>query len=328
MSSIEKVNTGMKSVESASDFERSITQLDTLFADKNFIKGYVDVSASEQRKEFERLLEQPAKSAKEKLKNLIDEEAARQLGDPDVAAAKKRGQEFGMAKKSVQRINYGGVDYGLNEEGTTDLLRVLAAEHPVPQSEFDQAEAKVEQAETEAEAKLIELKNSLEVVDKNRLASALGIWGNSADSKGSFGDDETGFNAGMIHYFEYRSDETKSGRFKKTGQDFTLEGFMDESERLEQIVENYETSEHVLKYTLIGDELGQERLFIITDNEECIVAFRRPGEVMKVVSVIPGSNQIKQFEKKVENEIQGVNNSERARLNELGDSRTLVKRSS
>lgn len=162
-----------------------------------------------------------------------------------------------------------------------------------------------------------------------RFARALNYWGRSPNVAGEFGEDGRGFHAGIEHFFSYRSDKGKSGRFfdsdsgrHSIGQEPTIESFIAFSEGLMECMRNPVPGENprVAKSVLIEDELGQRRLMLLTTDGLFLNGFQRAGQDMKLITAI--TQDPKQFDKNVDAEVNPK--KETKRLNSLGSSRRVV----
>lgn len=157
------------------------------------------------------------------------------------------------------------------------------------------------------------------------LHAALDAWGRSPNAAGEWGEDEKGFHAGITHFFEYRRNKEKAGRFYgkdgtlKPKHELTLDAFIAFTNELDACIKEPRPSQNpnVQKTTLIGDEAGQRRLMVFTSHRLFLNAFQRPGDRMRIITAIPQDE--KSYDKAVEAE---VNPKEtKRRLNTLGDTR-------
>lgn len=157
------------------------------------------------------------------------------------------------------------------------------------------------------------------------LHAALDAWGRSPNTAGEWGEDEKGFHAGVTHFFEYRCNKEKAGRFygkdgtTKPKHELTLDAFIAFTKELDACIKEPRPSQNpdVQKSTLIGDDAGQRRLMVFTSHRLFLNAFQRPGDRMRIITAIPQDE--KSYDKAVEAE---VNPKEaKRRLNALGDNR-------
>lgn len=157
------------------------------------------------------------------------------------------------------------------------------------------------------------------------LHAALDAWGRSPNAAGEWGEDEKGFHAGITHFFEYRSNKEKAGRFygkdgtTKPKHELTLDAFIAFTNELDACIKEPrpEQNPEVQKASLIGDDEGRRRLMVFTKHHLFLNAFQRPGDRMRIITAIPQDE--KSYDKAVEAE---VNPKEaKRRLNTLSDTR-------
>ncbi|GIW61729.1 MAG: hypothetical protein KatS3mg089_0581 [Patescibacteria group bacterium] len=153
----------------------------------------------------------------------------------------------------------------------------------------------------------------------------MGVWGRSPDSSGDLGVNDQGYHAGVIHYFEYRADAEKNGRYKNTEGEISIDGFIKFSNRLRSFIDNPnpQNNAEVKNATIIEDEQGNRRLYVLTDKGEFIVGFENAQnqEPMRVITIIPGRND-KDYANAVNTELEGKN--DRNRLNKLHGARRII----
>lgn len=312
------------SVSSESYGDKSKQELIGLFSNDDFLTRYLKVSLSPQSAVIAKLQDRPRQQAGALLQDLIYAEAAKIMGETSVDAAKKRGKEFGEARRKVTSVTFKGLTYPLNPSFSNEEFTIEAAkEFPVSADELSVAERAYSESMNLHQSKIDSIRQDLATrADDSTLTDSFDVWGASPNAEGSLNDNEQGYNAGVVHFFEYRADQEKSGRFAVQDTEMSIDAFIRRSEQLDSLLQNYETDPEVEKYALIEDTVGQERLYVLT-KKEFIVAFKKKGERMRVITVLPGS---KSFDKIVQSEV-GNTEPASARLNKLGSHRILAKKS-
>lgn len=305
--------------------EKGIEYLDSLLDDNEYQEAYVGVATNPENDKLKQANAAPEKKAQEIIKGLVEEAARQALGEPDLMSAKKRGKEFGQALRSVKSISYNGVDYNM-EGGKSPELEALLKEELLPEfsADIESAKRSLEEARSNESARLETIKGDFAKRSNDpEFLAAMEVWGMSPDSKGDRGTDGKGYHAGIVHYFEYRRDLEKAGRFKIEKTPFSVDGYIEDSNMLKELLDNpSEENEAIDRSAFIKDDEGHMRLMILTKDGKRVICFQNPNEPMRVVSIIPGGN-VKNFEKMVEKEVHPSGDME-PRLNELGPNRELV----
>jgi len=157
---------------------------------------------------------------------------------------------------------------------------------------------------------LNQLKKALEQPTP-QLVEALNIWGRSRNVRGEYGPDQKGFNAGVVHYFEYRAHVGKNKKRFKPEYTFSVGGFIAHTKQYKSFLENSNptTNSQIETARLLEDSKGNRRLYILTKEKEFIVGFERVGEGMKILSVFLEQNTQK-LNKATDDEL---NSTEKAR---------------
>lgn len=155
------------------------------------------------------------------------------------------------------------------------------------------------------------------------LLLALASWGRSPDLGGDRGLDSTGYNAGVVHYFEYRLIPDKSRRYTET-EPLTIQGFIDYTDRITALIQDPRSGNPgVNRSALIEDNQGRGRLLLLTRDDQLVVAFRHSKrDIMRIISVV-GNEREGRFVKRVEDELND-NPETDTRLNRLGYERILT----
>lgn len=305
--------------------ERGINYLRQLLDDQEYLDGHVDVATNEEKKGLASASEKPSKKAKDVIKALIEEAARQILGEPDIISAKKRGKEFGQALRSVEVVSHEGQECSI-EKGQSPELEELLREAALPEfaDEIAAAQQDLDGAREREAAALETIKADFASRQNDpELLAAMDVWGMSPDSDNDWGEDNQGYHAGIVHYFEYRKHLEKAGRYKKEKREFGLQSYIDEAMELKGLLDNpTEDNEDIERVAFIKDDEGQARLMILTTEGNRVICFQKSGEPMRVVSVIPGGNP-KNFEKMVGQELSPSENA-KPRLNDLGANRELV----
>lgn len=278
-----------------------------------------------------------SKAAEGLVNQLIDTEAQKNFPGLSLEECKKKGKEWGEARKSVKEINV------LIEEDDAHIITAL----PIAEARsmiagtiaWEGFSSEIEAALTERQD---ELSKQMEVFDKlhaefeaekdsPRLKTAMEVWGispNAAQEKDVDGK-LIPHHAGVIHYFEYRTIPEKNARFEYNpdAAPCSIDGFCAYSERMAKLIQDAQTPEgnpDVIASSVISDDQNQERLYMAMQANgkgELIVGFRRPEETnLRIVSIIPGGDAkivTKNTLKELKPEEPGT------RLNALGGSRHL-----
>jgi hypothetical protein len=160
---------------------------------------------------------------------------------------------------------------------------------------------------------------------KTKLIAALDVWGRTRNASGQEGEDRQGFHAGVVHYFEYRASESKTKRY--LGGEHkrpSIEDFIKFSEGLKKLIDNPDPLQNplVTHAARIGDEMGQSRLRVLTQDHFLVVGFQKAGDrtrVLTAVSNISGSK----FQEYVDTEL-NMKSYQDTRFNKLGNGREEV----
>jgi hypothetical protein len=120
-----------------------------------------------------------------------------------------------------------------------------------------------------------------------QLNSALNAWGRSRNKKGEIGLEDRGFNAGVIHYFEYRTSIRKNRNRFKAEHELSVDGFISHTKEYQSFLNNPSPAHNpqVEIARLLEDEKGNRRLYILTKDGDFIVGFQKTGQPMKILSV-------------------------------------------
>jgi hypothetical protein len=301
-------------------------ELVTLLRNEVFQQGFVDVQTQPQKEVKRQIQEQTKEKVKVLVNTEIVSEAARRLGTT-VEEGMKRGKEWGETIKGIksdvireeEQVDGSKKSIVFWEEVNTRIKKQVE-EDPRYIQDLIQAEQAIVQAEIKQKEILSKLIQEAETRSKDpELLAALEVWGRSPNSKGNFGNNNRGYNAGIIHFFEYRSDINKNGRYKYSKIPITIEGFIEYSNKLKEVISNIDPDQNpdVKASALLRDASGQIRLFILSAERDKIVGFRRENEtgLPRIVTVIPG-----QDEKSIAQSIHDENKGNlKKRLNQLDE---------
>ena len=310
----------------------AVGELDNLFENQQYRDNVVGLGVSAEKSALQIAQNKPKTEAQMILRGLVEQAAAELLGIQDIAEAKKLGKGWGDALKKVEKVSYEGVDYPVVQMGSREFEGVVSkALEPKYQEEVTVAQTSLEDAKVRESDRFSTIQSDISIKSEDpTFLKTMSVWGRSPNSAGEWGPDEKGFNAGVTHYFEYRQNSEKAGRFKRDKTPFGVSGFVEYSKNLHQVVVDYNpaTNPQVISSAKIDDGTGQERLIALLkgdDEKSCnlVIAFKRIGEPMRVISVIPSEQ--KQFEKAVQNELTPKPDAKK-RLNDLGPDRNLVEK--
>lgn len=309
---------------------RAIAYLENLAKSENFRDGFVreSVRAAEENvatrvkevaAEKDRRVAEYSRRAKELAGEtalaLANQEMGANFADPEEAAKALKKDWSGYLARAMAdvRLLYNDEEYSLEEISSLIAQEVREEFGPVLQ----QAEDEVEVVRKNALRDFAAFQQSVDASkDSPDFLRALDVWGVSPDSKDQRGDGGTGFHAGIAHYFQYREDKAKSGRFAE-GRPMTIEGFVNFSNELRDLLAEPrpEINERIQESHLFTDNEGGYRLMALTKDGMFISAIQNAGEAMKVVT----GNQ-KYNEKKWEKDLAAELDPEKTkgRLNQLG----------
>lgn len=306
-----------------------VAELSLLVADPAFQERFVRVQTQAETEQLLGITQELNKAVEAQLKPLTEQAAMEALGVTDINAARRLGKAWGEALRGVSAVTIR--DAQTERRVSIDEARTLLTTQlePTFDQRRDEAQKSLVEAAQRQRQELAQLQQEIEArADDPELIEAMEVWGRSPDSQGHRGIDGTGLNAGVIHYFEYRADLAKNGRFKKAETELSIQGFIEYSRRIRALIDNPNpsTNPDVQTAGMIEDAQGQRRLFILTRDGDKIVGFMRSGEPMRVITVIPGSNE-KAVQRDLTQELQADPNDpkETARLNHLGTGRHSIE---
>lgn len=293
-----------------------VKQLQDLLHSSQFETNFIQVQTKNEQANIDGINSELKKNVDNQLKPLIEAEALKSLGMTDINEARKLGKQWGEALRAVTKIEMDingtsmPVDINTARLNLEDQLKSGTYAEKLKTAEEELATSKqnkkgiLEQLRSESENPSPELTEALE------------FWGLAPNAKGEYGEDGKGFNSGVIHYFEYRANAEKNGRFKKDDE-ASIEGFIEETQRLKSLLDNPspDSNEQIEAARMLEDENGQQRLLIVTKDKEFIVAFQRQNAPMKIISVFPGQG-VDKLNKAVEEELNPKPNAKQ-RLNSL-----------
>jgi hypothetical protein len=291
-----------------------IGELDDLLNNPSFREGYIQVQTKDQRDAIIGLDKKVNEAASRQAQLIIEREAAASLG-MSVEEARKLGKDWG---KKLQEIRSSTISIK-NPANTSETLETLSRgdyytrlaldrekQNPDYFAHRESLDSDLNKAVAQREEELSRLTAEFGLRrDDPHLLAALKVWGRSPNAQGEFGGGD-GFNAGIIHFFEYRANLEKNGRYKNDQTTVTLDGFIEYSGRIKNLIEdpNPTNNPNIQKSSLIADENGQYRLFVLTKEGQLLVGFRRHGEIglPRVITIMPGQDE-KRFDKAVSDEL-------------------------
>ena len=313
---------------------KGIKEMHDLLTKPTFREGFLQVQTDKERKAIELFDKGIADQAKRSARDRCAEEAARRLGLP-IADAQNKGEEWGAKLREVAEEIVGEQ---VLDNGAVRKIKRINAESQKIQKDLESSDeyiakkalllSELNLATRQQEAVMEKLAADVKARQNDpKVAEALDVWGQSPDSTGSKGVDQKGFNSGVVHYFEYRSRGDKNGRYQfSETTPVSLDGFINYSLKLEDLIDNPRpgTNPEVASSSKVVDELGQERLYLLTKSGNLIVAFKSfvQGGGMRVITDIPGQTQ-KDLAKRTNEELAGSRES-LSRLNVLGQKRREV----
>ena len=239
--------------------------------------------------------------------------AAHELG-LEVIEAQKLGRDWNDKVREVGRVASDGSglslkDYLLNRE------LALVADSPEYLSQLVTADQALEKALQRANGQLNCLLEDLLARQEDPLfLRAAALWANSADSQDYKAEDGLGYNAGLIHFFEYRATREKQRRFRDLQDPVTVDGFIGFSHRLYQELVKPSQPE-VNRRAVMQDSEGNRRFYVLCPNRELIVGFQSPNEALPRMTSMINSVTDAFFDKVLAECLAG---GDRGRLNRLG----------
>jgi hypothetical protein len=311
--------------ETKPNFQSNSQELVDLLKNPDFQKGFVLVQTQSQREARSAVINALNERVKINATAELLARAAERLG-VSVEQGKTRGKEWG---ETIKMLKDEIVEERTRDDGSTERItywqqlneRLTADEQNNPEHQQAMAvtEGLIRRAEEIQGQKLQELISEAERrKDDPDLLSALAMWGRCPNAAGDFGTDNSGYHAGVVHFFEYRSSPDKNGRYKYDPIPITIDGFIEYSRKIQRLISDIDPQNNpaVKLFASLQDNDGQLRLFVLSDTGEKVVAFRRVNEtgLPKIITIIPGQDE-KSMKRSVQDEITGTS---RPRLNQLG----------
>jgi hypothetical protein len=271
----------------------NVRELQSLVSTPDFKRQFLIIQTRAERDTKERLLKEVAVEAEKRLEPFKRSAALKILGVTTPVQEKSvDANTMRDAYKAVQ-------DVDIEISGTKTLVDISIARNilmeKLKKEEYAAALAEVEQNLEQAIALQAEILNHLQEELKEpsvAFIKALQKWGRSENLKGERGPNGKGFNAGAVHYFEYRASLDKNRNRFKPKDTLDAAGFTAYTRNIEIFVQNPSprTNPGVEKARLLEDAKGNRRLYILTKDKEFIVAFQRAGEPIKILSAFLGQN--------------------------------------
>lgn len=253
-------------------------------------------------------------TANKRAKDRIKELAAERLG-LDIASAGRLGREWHNTVRDISWATSEATGSLPLKDYLLGRQLILIAESEDYTSQFVTAEQSLNEAAQAFEEQLDDLLDELSARRGNAdLLQAAALWANSPDSQGDRADDKRGYNAGLVHFFEYRSAKEKKRRFRDIEEPMTVDGFIAFSQRLyQELVDPPQPSAN--QRVVLQDSEGNRRSYVLCPNSEFIVAFQRPGETRPRMTSMINFVTEAFFNKVVDECLRG---DDRGRLNKLG----------
>lgn len=312
---------------------RDVAELRNLVTSSEFRDGFVACRTKKERDELMAIEAEVTRAANAEVGRQIPIAAAGKTGiDPETAHELRRRKKIGekLSQQEAEAVDKWNTAIVLESKEVqakkpqlVEEAKRRLREDPVIKNLNEEATSGLELAQQEASAVVEGLVDDVESrLNDPQLVEALEVWGRCPNAKGEIGSDADGFNAGVIHYFEYRAILEKSGRFRD--QKFGIDHFIEHSRWLRSIVANPKPDHNsdVQMARRLRDETGQTRLFVLTKKHDWIVAFGQEDEVLpKVITVIPGQDE-KTMNQAVAESLAGENTR---RLNRLKGKTTEIQ---
>lgn len=177
----------------------------------------------------------------------------------------------------------------------------------------DQIQDLTEKLNTARQENILAAKTLIQEVeirkDDPKLITALEVWGRSPNHANERGVDGRGLNAGVIHFFEYRAFQDKSGHNRES---LSLDNFITRSQALAALMTN---PHHA---ATLEDENGKQAFTLLTASGELIIAYKEANQPsFTIVTVIPGQNE-SALQRRIKEEIETPVEKKSKRLNYLG----------
>ena len=327
-----KVMDGVQNETEMPLVKSDVEQIRDLVGSQEFLEGFVETQIMEQVQAVSKMEGEVARQVKINIGRSIPVETTRRTGlDPERVAEIRA---IRQRSESVESMTDEEADLVISRWRTT--AGEVGREFNPRRVEMEKAETKRLMGKLEQDSKWQEAQVELARVrgeqvavvervrqdvesraEDPRLAHALDVWGRSPNARGETGVNGSGFNAGIVHYFEYRTIAEKNGRFKgRNGCE--IDDFIHYSEVLEGLIDTPDplTNSEILLSAALEDDGGQRRLNLLTRRHDRVVAFARRGDRKpRVVTVIPGGD-LPAIEKALDEEMFGQN--VKNRLNKLG----------
>lgn len=179
------------------------------------------------------------------------------------------------------------------------------------------AEAALEKARHSAEERLAAVIGELQDrANEPALLAALDAWTTSPASDRDRAHDGKGYNAGLLHFFEYRGAKTKYGRFELIDEEPTVDGFIEFTNRLVAALDRRLTPGPGEQVAVFEDDEGNSRVYILLPGEkgEFIVAFQYADEATPKLCAMFNKVTQQGFEKMVKSVLEGNDRGQIKRL--------------
>lgn len=158
------------------------------------------------------------------------------------------------------------------------------------------------------------------------LALALSAWGKSPSPLRGNGSIDLGFNAGIVHYFEYRAVIGKAYRSGLNDAP-TIQGFINYTAMLKTLLHSanplQNTELAVAAWVADRRGTGKRKITVLSKEGLFVVGFQQsPFRPLRIITAIPDTSS-GSFIMSLNKDLEGSSNSQK-RLNRLGDNRVLL----
>lgn len=288
-----------------------------LLRTESFHDGFLDEATAPQALAVKSHHEESEQLLSRLVNDDIDAEVATRLGY-SVEEGKKLGQEWGTMRKQVLLE----VD---EETGTTFQERSKQRHAPeVYTQEYHDKESilqlEVEHSATSAAESLSILLDEIEQRKQDpAFIEAVNMWANSPNAAGEVGEDGLGFNAGIVHFFEYRGRKGKSDRFARIPEEMSVDGFIQFSQRMYSVMQSVVEQSAIdgeVQGAVLRDSDGAERVFALTNDSQRVVGFKPvDGDTHRMTTVLIHGQSPKSLEKDIARVMDGNDKGVVNRLN-------------
>lgn len=298
--------------ETSQSVERSLELLQS----QDFRDGFIEAQTQAEQETHDQVEAEARSEASKLARAEIEQFAAHQLG-MSVEEAKKLGKEWGQAVKAAGGTVSESTGGKTLQEHLFDSHLIAIQTNEGYQTKSKVAEQQLETAKTEAASRVDTLLQELEAAKNDPgFLQAAAAWANAPDKSGDTGQDGQGYNSGIIHFFQYRADVAKSGRFKVMEEPLTVDGFKQFTDKLSADLKAIGSGATENQEAILEDSDGNQRVYILRPDGDLIVAFQAAGETEPRITSLVVRQDAKGFEKNVATTLGG---KDKGVLNKLGE---------